>query len=140
MTNIERREKRMFPNPQSLLAHVYAQRPLVTPEGRTLLRSVPFSRWDGPDGAKKTTQAIIVSVDNGNDAFKGAIQAAHTSALQTRRIVAAYAPARTIRAGEGVTTYQVNASEPFWIGEDAVFTQHAESLPIGFTEERLPDQ
>lgn len=127
-------------HPESLLAHVYAQRPLVTREGRALLRSAPITRWDESHGAKKTTQSIIVSVDNGNDAFKGAIQAARSPVLQTRRVVAAYAPARTIRAGEGVTTYQVNASEPFWIGEDAVFTQHAESLPIGFTEERLPDQ
>jgi hypothetical protein len=119
---------------------MYTQRPLVTTEGRTLPRSVPFHYRGGQLGEKQATQAVIVSVDNGNSAFKGAIQHAYIPALRTKRIVTAYAPAKTIRAGEGITTYQVNTSEPFWIGNDAMFTHHAESLPIGFTEERLPDQ
>lgn len=126
-------------HPHSFLMHVYAQRPLVTAEGRTLPRSIPIQRWDGSQGKKIPTQVVIVSVDNGNDAFKGAMQHAQLPLLRTKRVITAYAPAQTIRAGEGTTTYQVNASEPFWIGDDAVFTQHAESLRIGLTEERLLD-
>jgi len=85
-------------------------------------------------------EARLVSVDHGNDAIKGAMLHAHNPVLCTRRIATAYVPARDIRAGVGVTTWQVNDSEPFWIGEDALATQKAESLPIGLTEERLPDQ
>jgi hypothetical protein len=91
-------------------------------------------------GAELPTQAVILSIDNGNDALKGAMLHARDPRLCTRRIVTAYAPARTLRAGEGVTTWQVNGSEPFWIGDDALVADQAESLPIGMTEERLGDQ
>jgi hypothetical protein len=83
--------------------------------------------------------AKIAALDNGNDAVKGAMPDARQPFLRTVHIVTAYAPAAMLRAGEGVTTWQVDDSEPFWIGEDAVFTRHAESLPVGFTEERLSD-
>ena len=60
--------------------------------------------------------------------------------LCTKRIVTAYAPARKLGAGDGITTWQVNESEPFWIGEDALLAMKAESLPIGMTEDRVPDE
>jgi len=104
------------------------------------LRQLPFLRWDGQAGKTVATTATIASVDNGNDAFKGAMLHAHTPSLRTRRIVTAYAPASILRAGEGITTWQVNDSEPFWVGEDALLSAQAESLPIGTTEQRLPDE
>ncbi len=126
-------------HPHSFLGHLSTHQPLLTSAGRELVRTVPYHTWNEQTGGKMPTQAVLVSIDNGNDALKGAMQHAHDPFLCTRRIVTAYAPARTIRAGEGVTTWQVNDSEPFWIGEDAVFTHKAESLPIGMTEERLAD-
>ncbi len=127
-------------HPHSFLGRLYTHQPLVTSAGKELVRTVPHHTWNEQTGGKMHTQAVLVSIDNGNDAIKGAMLHVRDPFLHTRRVVAAYAPARTIRAGEGVTTWQVNDSEPFWIGEDAVFTQKAESLPIGMTEERLADQ
>ena len=60
--------------------------------------------------------------------------------ITTRRIIAAYMPARKLRGGEGVVTWQVNTSEEFWIGEDAVESKKVENLPIGYTAERLYDE
>ncbi len=127
-------------HPSSILAHIYEHQPLVSTSGKELVRQVPIQRWDGQMGKRVLTSAKVVSVDNGNDALKGAMLHVRDPFIRTRRLVTAYAPAKTIRAGEGVTTWQVNDSEPFWVGADAVFTQRAESLPIGFTEERLPDE
>jgi PAS domain-containing protein len=127
-------------HPSSFLGRLCAGQPLITSAGKELLRRIPFHRWDERVGRKVLTNASLVSVDNGNDAFKGAMLHVREPFLQTKRIVTAYAPARTIRGGEGVTTWQVNDSEPFWIGEDAILAKKAESLPIGFTEERLPDE
>jgi hypothetical protein len=124
----------------SFLAHLCRQDPLTTAAGKELLRQIPFLRWDGQAGQNVSTTATIVSVDNGNDAFKGAMLHAHTPSLRTKRIITAYAPAGVLRAGEGITTWQVNDSEPLWMGEDALLTAKAESLPIGTTEERLPDE
>lgn len=124
----------------SLLAHLCHQEPLTNKTGKDLVRQIPFLRWDGQTGTTHSTTAILVSVDNGNDALKGAMLHAHLPALRTRRIVTAYAPASILRAGEGITTWQVNEAEPFWMGEDALLTTKAESLPIGMTEERLPDE
>lgn len=56
------------------------------------------------------------------------------------RVVTAYAPAKQLGAGDGITTWQVNESEPFWVGEDALLTMKAESLPIGMTADRFPDE
>jgi hypothetical protein len=127
-------------HPSSLLAHLCRQDPLTTTTGKELLRQIPFFRWDGQMGQHVSTTATLVSVDNGNDAFKGAMLHAHTSLLRTRRIITAYAPAGILRAGEGITTWQVDDTEPFWLGEDALLSAKAESLPIGTTEERLPDE
>jgi len=127
-------------HPSSFLAHLCRQEPLTTVAGKELLRQIPFLRWDGKTGQQFSTTATLVSVDNGNDAFKGAMLHAHAPFLRARRIITAYAPAEVLRAGEGITTWQVDGSEPFWIGEDALLTTKAESLPIGMTEERLPDE
>jgi hypothetical protein len=127
-------------HPASFLAHLCRQDSLRTSMGKELLRQIPFLRWDGQAGQQVSTTATIVSVDNGNDALKGAMLHAHQPSLKARRIITAYAPAETLRAGEGITTWQVNQSEPFWIGTDALLTTKAESLPIGMTEERLPDE
>jgi hypothetical protein len=127
-------------HPSSFLAHLCRQDPLTTSSGKELLRQLPFLRWDGQTGQHVSTTATLVSVDNGNDAFKGAMFHAHLPFLRTRRIITAYAPAEVLRSGEGITTWQVDGSEPFWIGEDALLTTRAESLPIGMTEERVPDE
>jgi hypothetical protein len=127
-------------HPASFLARLCSQEPLTTTTGKDLLRQIPFLRWDGQTGQQVPTTATIVSVDNGNDAFKGAMLHAHTSSLRTKRLITAYAPAGVLRAGEGITTWQVNDSEPFWMGEDALLSAKAENLPIGMTEERLPDE
>jgi hypothetical protein len=127
-------------HPGSLLARISTHQPLVNSAGKELARQIPLQRWDGQVNHTILTTATIASVDNGNDAFKGAMLHAREPFLCTTRIVTAYAPAKTIRAGEGVTTWQVNDSEPFWIGNDAIATQKAESLPVGFTEERLLDE
>ena len=127
-------------HPHSFLGRLSTHQPLITSAGKELVRTVPYYALNEQTGRKMPIQAILVSLDNGNDTLKGAMLHARDPMLRTRRIVTGYAPARTIRAGEGVTTWQVNDSEPFWIGEDAVFTHKAESLPIGMTEERLADQ
>jgi len=127
-------------HPRSFLGHLCTRQLLVTSAGRPLARLVPLHPPFGSAGGEVPTQAVILSIDNGNDALKGALLHARDPRLCTRRIVTAYAPARTLRAGEGVTTWQVNGSEPFWIGDDALVADQAESLPIGMTEERLADQ
>jgi hypothetical protein len=126
--------------PDSFLARLCRQESLVNTAGKEPLRQIPFFRWDSSSGRKIATTATIVSVDNGNDAFKGAMLHAQAPRLCTRRIITAYAPARKLGAGDGITTWQVNESEPFWIGEDALQAMKAESLPIGMTEDRLPDE
>jgi hypothetical protein len=126
-------------HPASFLAHFLAQRPLMTAAGKELPRQISWQQWDTLKSRNVPLPAIIVSVDNGNDAFKGAMLHASQPFLQTKRIPTAYALPKTIRSGEGMTTWQVNGSQPFSIGEDALQTAQVESLPIGFTEERLPD-
>src|ERR1700694_3294179 len=101
-------------HPDSFLARLCRQEPLVNAAGKETLRQVPFLRWDGPSGSKIATTATRVAVDNGNDAFKGALLHAHSPCLCTRRVVTAYAPAKQLGAGDGITTWQVNESEPFW--------------------------
>lgn len=127
-------------HPDSFLAHLCRQEPLVTSAGRELLRQLPVLRWENSSGRKIPTTATIVAIDNGNDAFKGTLLHAHLPHLCTRRIVTAYAPAKQLGAGDGITTWQVNGSEPFWVGDDAFQATKAESLPIGMTHDRLPDE
>src|SRR5258708_38162779 len=125
----------MFPestiHPDSFLARLCRQEPLTTTTGRELLRQIPFLRWDSSSGRKMPTTATLVAVDNGNDALKGAMLHVHLPHLCTRRMVTAYTPAKQLGAGDGITTWQVNDSEPFWLGEDAFQANKAESLPIG---------
>src|SRR6266446_5720667 len=104
-------------HPRSFLGHLSTRQPLITSAGKELMRTVPYQAWNEQTGGKMPTQAVLVSIDNGNDALKGAMLHARDPFLRTRRIVTAYAPARTLRAGEGITTWQVNDSESFWIGE-----------------------
>src|SRR5579883_1143110 len=124
---------------ESFLAHVCERRPLLTTGGEALPRQVSVPTWDEQRGERVQFPATLVSIDNGNDAFKGAMLHAKEARVCTRRIITAYSPARTIRAGEGMTTWQVNDSEAFQIGTDALFTPQTESLPIGGTVERLTD-
>src|SRR4051812_23501927 len=122
---------------RSLLAHISEQRPLLTDTGQSLPRQVAVPAWDEQRGERISLPAKLVSMDNGNDAFKGAMLHMSEPRICTRRIITAYVPARTIRAGEGVTTWQVNDSELFQIGTDALFTSQTESLPVGGTVERV---
>jgi hypothetical protein len=91
-------------HPDSFLARLCRKAPLVNTAGKDPLRQIPFLRWDSLAGRKIATTAIIVSVDNGNDAFKGAMLHAHAPRLCTRRIITAYAPAKKLGAGDGITT------------------------------------
>jgi hypothetical protein len=61
-------------HPDSFLARLCRQEPLVNTAGKEPLRQIPFLRWDGSSGSKIATTATLVSVDNGNDAFKGALR------------------------------------------------------------------
>lgn len=127
-------------HPDSFLAHLSRQEPLVPSTGRALLRQVMFPRWEATLGRKVPTTALLIAIDNGNDALKGALLHAHEPYLCTKRIVTAYAPARRLGTGDGITTWQVNDSEPFWFGDDALQATKATSLPIGLTPERLTDE
>src|SRR5689334_18030327 len=95
-------------HPDSFLARLYCHEPLIDTAGKEPLRQIPFLRWDGSSGRKIATTATLVSVDNGNDAFKGAMLHARTPTLHTRRIITAYAPAKKLGAGDGITTWQVD--------------------------------
>ncbi|MHB8596737.1 MAG: hypothetical protein ACYDER_08000 [Ktedonobacteraceae bacterium] len=127
-------------SPESFLSKLTQQQPLNDSQGHELPRSVPFRKWDGANRRWEPTQALVCAVDNGNDAFKGAMLHAKTPTMITKRILTAYMPARKVRGGEGVVTWQVNDSEEFWIGEDAVESKKVENLPIGYTSERLHDE
>jgi hypothetical protein len=114
---------------------------MVTREGREyrLPQTIPYS-YKNEQGDVVETQAIVFSIDNGNDAFKGCVLDAHEPCLCAQRIVTAYAPARIIRAGDRPITWRVNGSEAFLIGEEALSSWAIEDLPIGLTEERLSDE
>jgi hypothetical protein len=126
-------------HPDSFLAKVAAGQPLVNQQGKELLRQIPCKRWNIEKRVWEPTVAKIASTDNGNDAYKGAMLKRDAPQLTTVRIPTAYAPARELRGADRVLTWQVNDSEKFWIGDDALDTQRTESLPVGFTHERLPD-
>jgi len=126
-------------HPDSFLAKIAAGLPLVNREGKELIRQIQSPRWDEARQVWEPTMAKLAAIDNGNDAIKGAMPDKQNPTLTTVRIPTAYAPARELRGVDRVLTWQVNDSERFWIGEDALETQKAESLPVGFTHERLPD-
>ena len=127
-------------SPESFLWKMTQNKPLITSWGRELPRSVPFRKWDIKNRQWEPVQALVCAVDNGNDAFKGAVLHKEAPTITTKRIIAAYMPARKLRGGEGVVTWHVNNSEEYWIGEDAVESKKVENLPIGSTAERLPDE
>jgi len=126
-------------HPDSVLAKVCQFALLITSKGQELPRRVSLPALDTTAHLPTETTALLAAIDNGNDAFKGAIMHATIPQLVTKRVATAYAPAKTIRVGEGITSYQVNGSERFWVGDEAVNTQQSEGLPVGFTTERLPD-
>lgn len=138
-------------HPSSLLARLCRQEPLGASEaGGGMMRQIPLAfllRLDQPDASPVAQDgytegtALLVAVDNGNDALKGALLHARLPQLTVRRISTAYAPAEVMRVGEEVPTWQVDASEPFWIGDQALqVATTVESLPIGMSPERLLDR
>lgn len=80
---------------------------------------------------------LAVGDDNGNGAKKLAVLT-DQARLVTTRIPTAYKVAKAIRAGKGVTTYRVDGSDPFWIGDEAL-KRDGDALPIGATSQRLAD-
>jgi hypothetical protein len=88
-------------------------------------------------GQYKGQDSIILGLDHGNDALKLATAHRADGHLVVQRLVTSYAPAQIVRSGEGVRTWHVNDSEPFWIGDEAV--TDGDSLSIGGTAERLSD-
>lgn len=127
-------------HPDSVLAKVHQCVQLLTAKGQELPRCVSLRIADTASQLSAETTASLAAIDNGNDAFKGAIMHATMPQLVTSRVVTAYTPPKMIRAGEGMASYQVNGSERFWIGNEAVNTQQSEGLPVGFTTERLADE
>ncbi len=81
-------------HPRSFLACLLRKEPLLNAAGKEPLRAIPFQRWDSLSGSMVSTTATLLSVDNGNDAFKGAMLHAHTPFLHTKHIIC-------LRAGEG---------------------------------------
>lgn len=126
------------------LAHACTNAPFVHQNGQDILNTVPYL-LDVGSSSPVPVRALLLSLDNGNDAFKATVRRADEPRFCTQRIVTAYAPAKTIRMGERITTWRVQVegeeqpSEAFWIGDDAAYAEQAESLPIGLTEERLED-
>src|SRR5450755_3938268 len=95
---------------ESFLAHICEDRPLPTAAGEELPRQVMVPAWDEQRSERVSLPATLVSIDNGNDAFKGTMLPAKEARICTKRIITAYVAARTIHAGEGVATWQVNGS------------------------------
>lgn len=126
-------------HPLSFLAHFVTKCPLMSTSGRELPRQIAWTQRDVLTGRSSIVSAHIVSVDNGNDALKGAMLHAAQPFLHTLRVPTAYALPKIVRSGEGLITWRVNDSSPFCIGNDALQSAQVESLPIGMTEERLPD-
>jgi hypothetical protein len=126
-------------HPASLLAHLSRNEPLTNRHGGGVLRHIPCQERKATREQQAAHMALLAVLDNGNDALKGTMPHRVQPTLATIRIITAYAPARILRAGAGIPTWQVNDSEPFWIGEDALRMGKGESLPIGTTRDRLPD-
>jgi hypothetical protein len=99
-----------------------------------------FTTSSGPLSSQVCIQgqeALAIGFDNGNDAAKLALLTAQ-GRLAMLRIPTAYRAAQLIRGGAGLTTYQLDDSQPFWIGETALEHEGA-ALPIGPTPQRLTD-
>jgi hypothetical protein len=101
-----------------------------------LTNTVPY-HYRNESGGVVETQAIVLSVDNGNDALKASVIDAYGPFLRSQRIVTAYAPAPVVRAGDKPVSFKVGNSKEFLIGDDALASRDIEDLPIGLTEERL---
>jgi hypothetical protein len=126
-------------HPDSILAKVVAGQPLRNNAGQELLRQVTCKRWNAETSKWEPSLAKIMSVDDGNDAFKLAMPKKDTPYVSYLRIPTAYVPEKNIRSGAGRLTWSVNSSELFWFGRDALKTKKSESLPVGFSHERMPD-
>jgi hypothetical protein len=127
-------------HPDSILAKVVAGQPLRNAAGQELIRLVPCKRWHIEKRIWEPTMAKLMAIDNGNDAIKTAMPMLNTPHLATLRMPTAYVPEKQIRFGAGRVTWQINGSEKFWFGTEALKTKKAvESLPVGFSHERMPD-
>lgn len=80
--------------------------------------------------------ALAIGIDDGNDAYKGAVLS-EQGKLVTVRIPTAYREAEVFQSGEGEITYTVDNTS-FWIGEVAL-RHEGDALPIGPTDQRLID-
>ena len=80
--------------------------------------------------------ALLIGLDNGNDALKAAVFD-ESGDLHTVRIPTAYRAAETIQAGKQEVTYTVGG-DTFWIGETAL-RHRGDPLDIGPTVQRFHD-
>ena len=128
-----------IPHPESLLARVVAGTPLLNSKDQGLIEEVPSQRWNRETFAWAPVTAKIACIDNGNDSLKGVMPTLNAPDLARLRVPTAYTPAKKLRGGDGRLTWRVNGSEDFWMGDDALETKKAESLPVGFSPERFPD-
>lgn len=128
------------PHPDSFLAKVMADTPLLNSKGqRGLIEEVPSQRWNRETFAWSPITAKVACIDNGNESLKGVMPVVNSPYLARLRMPTAYTPAKKLRGGDGRLTWRVNGSEEFWMGDDALETKKAESLPVGFSPERFPD-
>lgn len=82
------------------------------------------------------TEALLVGVDNGNDAIKAAVLGPDGT-LHTLRIPAAVRAAQRLQAAEQEISYLVDG-HALWIGETAL-AHEGDALPVGPTRQRLID-
>ncbi|WP_201393161.1 hypothetical protein [Ktedonobacter sp. SOSP1-52] len=127
------------PHPDSLLAKVVSGTPLLNNKDQGLIAEVPSQRWNRETFSWSPVIAKMACIDNGNEALKGVMPIANAPYLARLRVPTAYTPAKKLRGGDGRITWRVNGSEDFWMGDDALETKKAESLPVGFSPERFPD-
>lgn len=127
------------PHPDSFLAKVVAGTPLLNSKGQGLIEEVPSQRWNRETFAWSPIIAKMACIDNGNESLKGVMPTVNAPHLASLRVPTAYTPAKKLRGGDGRLTWQVNGSENFWMGEEALEAKKAESLPVGFSPERFPD-
>lgn len=81
-------------------------------------------------------ELLVVGLDNGNDALKGAVFAAD-GRLVTIRVPTAYREAMEVRGGQHEVTYTIG-STTFWSGDSAL-DHEGDSLVIGPTYQRMVD-
>src|SRR5712692_6625656 len=83
-------------SPNSYLWKLTQGLPLITSQGRELPRTIPYRKWDMEKHRWEPTTALVCAVDNGNDAFKGAMLIAPLKAslplstAQTRAVVGSH--------------------------------------------------